>query len=125
MRLANRRTQIIPLEATVPLLAISVWKSELGGCRLIIMIDNQSAIGALKKGRSKSSDIQSVITATVDQLDALHIRPEVFWVPSNLNIADIPSRGHSLTNLYPDIFHSRSEVNVSRAVQNFYNNHGW
>ena len=118
--LSERHTQIIPLETCAVAIAIRVWRSELGGCRLIAFVDNQSALGALKKGRSAQDDIQRLVDATVEDLESLHSRPAFLWVPSCLNPADFPSRGLSPFELMPDLFQSNSEVDASRAILSMY-----
>ena len=39
-------------EAMAPLAAVRIWRSHIAGRRVVFMIDNQSALGALRKGRS-------------------------------------------------------------------------
>ena len=118
--LEPRDTQIIPLEALAQLVALRVWHSELGGCKLLMFIDNQSALGAIRKGRSDKEDIHQIVTHLVDLMDSLHVRPVFLWVPSPLNIAGFPSRGASLIETIPNIFSERSEVDCTRVIRRLY-----
>ena len=103
MPFIERRTQIIPLEGLAVWISIQVWKSGLACTKLILFVDNQSILGALKKGRSKASDIHNIVQNITDALEDIHCRPFFFWVPSSLNVADIPSRGKSPSTILPRV----------------------
>ena len=62
LSLKERKTQIIPIEALAAYLTLLVFKSEIGGSRMLFLIDKVSALGALRKGRSKSPDIHRLAT---------------------------------------------------------------
>ncbi|CAN8063815.1 unnamed protein product [Agarophyton chilense] len=62
------------------------------GKRLIIFIDNQALIGALKKGRSSVYSFNRICRRVAALLLAGNMRLEAFYVPSVNNPADEPSR---------------------------------
>ena len=95
-RLLRRRlTQIHLLEAIAVWVALASLR-RLGECkRVVFFIDNQSALGALKKGRSSVSDLNAVVGLVHRELRRLGIEATFLRVPSKLNIADWPSRGRS------------------------------
>ena len=124
LRLRDRETQIIPLEVIAALVATYAFKNELGGCSLIAFIDNQSGLGALKKGRSHASDVHALVQDCLDSLENLHAKPQWLWVPSCLNVADYPSRGIDPALVFPHIFKQALRVDVSRHVRDLYVKHG-
>ena len=114
--LVDRKTQIIPLESLVVLASVKLWRSELAGARLLLFIDNQSSLGALKKGRSRAPDLSRIVEAILDLLDEISCQIIPLWVPSCLNIADFPSRGESLIDLLPQSV----EVQATKSVDSIY-----
>jgi ribonuclease HI/cell division protein ZapA (FtsZ GTPase activity inhibitor) len=92
-RFQSRRTQIVPLEALAVIAAVITWTHLLRGQRVIIMVDNVSVVGALRKGSSRKRDINLIIGAIHMHALAHDIDLFVHWVPSRYNIADLPSRG--------------------------------
>ena len=92
-QLLDRRTQIVPLEALAVVAALLTWSSLLRHQRVIIMVDNVSVVGALRKGSSTKRDINLIVGTTHMLLADLDIDLFVHWVPSKYNVADLPSRG--------------------------------
>ena len=91
--LIKRTTQIIPLEAMAVLIAILTFKKDIGQSELLVMIDNTSVLGAARKGRSSANDVHKIITKISDLCLDFGITKHLFWVPSAMNMADLPSRG--------------------------------
>ena len=89
----KRATQIIPLEAMAVLIAIFTFKKYIGQSELLVMIDNSSVLGAARKGRSSANDVHKIITKISDLCLEFGITKHLFWVPSAMNMADLPSRG--------------------------------
>ena len=87
-----RKTQIIPLEALAVLSAIMKFGNMIVGGRILVFVDNQSVLGALRKGSSPSQDLLRIVGAVWDEANRLNIQAIFLWVPSALNIADFPSR---------------------------------
>ena len=114
--LVDRKTQIIPFESLAVLASIKLWRSELAGARLVIFIDNQSSLGALRKGRSRAPDLSRIVEEILDILDEISCQIIPLWVPSCLNIADFPSRGESLGDLLPNSV----EVQATKSVDSIY-----
>ena len=92
-RLEPRLTQINAFELFTVLLALALWPERLAERRVIWLVDNTVALGAMKKGTSSASDLASIAHAIWRRLRSLRVAPHVFWVPSKLNLADAPSRG--------------------------------
>ena len=91
--LRERKTQIIAYEALAVRAGIERFCNDYSNRRVVVFIDNLSVKGALSKGRCKSEDIHHVIEQIIDYASSKNIRLYLYWVPSSLNIADIPSRG--------------------------------
>ena len=92
-KLSPRKTQIVPYEAIAVKQALSKFSHLLLGRRLLIFVDNQSVLGCLRKGRSRKLDVHNIITDVLSILGTCQIEAVSHWVPSSLNIADVPSRG--------------------------------
>lgn len=82
------------LEAEAALLAFRHMYSTtlLRGQRVLSLIDNTSALGAVAKGRSSSYRLNKVCRKIAGVLLNAHLTPLCHWVPSSLNLADTPSR---------------------------------
>ena len=63
------------------------------GCRHLFLVDNMSLCLAVTKGRSSSPDLVHVCRKIACLPLATNIRVCTRWIPSELNIADGPSRG--------------------------------
>ena len=92
-KLSPRKTQIVPYEAIAVKQALSKFSHLLLSRKLIMFVDNQSVLGCLRKGRSRKLDVHHIITDILSILGTCQIEAVPHWVPSALNIADIPSRG--------------------------------
>jgi hypothetical protein len=91
--LAPRKTQIFVYETLMVLAAFHVFVRQLQGRRVLVFIDNTSALGAIKKGSSSSTDVHALVGLLWLRLAAQRIWAVFRWVPSKLNLADPPSRG--------------------------------
>ena len=91
--LTPRKTQINPLEVVGVLLGLWTFAAHMEGRRLVVLIDNQAALGAVRKGRSSVPDINSLVFACRGLARGCSDDPVFIWVPSELNWADAPSRG--------------------------------
>ena len=58
-----------------------------------MFIDNTVALQVLRKGRSGKADLNSWAARLTRLLRGGGVAAEFYWVPSKLNIADLPSRG--------------------------------
>ena len=93
---------IFLLEAAVPYLALRVWHDLLQGRRVLLFIDNQTFLGALRKGRSTRSPPLNHVVHAIRRLEfRLGLSVTLFWVPSRFNIADPASRGATPPGLPP------------------------
>ena len=91
--LRSRATQIFPFEVIAVAAAVSQWKRQLQGHRVVIFVDNRGALGALRKGASTQDDVGRILLMAWSNFIAAGILPIFLWVPSALNCADPPSRG--------------------------------
>ncbi len=91
--LLPRKTQIHALEMLALVGALFANKERLHRRRLLAFVDNQTAIGVIRKGSSKARDLAAL--SEVAHRLASECSCELFiqWVPSSLNFADPPSRG--------------------------------
>ena len=91
--LAQRKTQIVAFELVVPGAAVWSWGVRLAGCRIVFYIDNDSALGILRCGRSRKPDLNQIAFVTWELLHRWGIWPVFMRVPSEDNCADPVSRG--------------------------------
>ena len=91
--LADRATQINPMEICGVILGLWMFGREIRGRRLLVVIDNQAALGAIKKGRSPVPDFSELVFYTRFVCADHSVEPSFMWVPSELNWSDAPSRG--------------------------------
>jgi len=91
--LQPRKVQIIPYESIAARESLHRWKTIAAGKDVIMFIDNHSIYHALRKGRSKAPDINLIVRDILDIAAKHDIRIFPYWVPSSLNISDLPSRG--------------------------------
>ena len=89
--LADRTTQINPLEVCGVILGFWTFKNEIRGRRVMVFIDNQAALGAIKKGRSPVPDFNELVFFARGICNSCETDPTFSWVPSELNWADAPS----------------------------------
>ena len=62
------------------------------GKRLVIFVDNQTLLGALKKGRSSKKSLNKICRKVAALVGASNCKLELFYIKSELNPADKPSR---------------------------------
>ena len=62
-------------------------------CRLLLQTDSAVAVGACRKGRSSRFGLLRQCRRLAAVTLAFQISPEVQWIPTELNMADHPSRG--------------------------------
>ena len=91
--LHHRATQIFPFEVIAIWAALQVFRGHLQGRRLLLFIDNQSALAVTSKGTSTATDVQAIVSCMWDLIDSLNIQAAFRYVPSKLNLSDPPSRG--------------------------------
>ena len=95
---SHRMTYIIQLELLAVTVALKLFCHSLTGAAVKFFIDNRSVLGSLRKGRSKVEDLNSLVLMTIDK--TVHIDQCLFsWIPSKLNVADLPSRGQLITDI--------------------------
>ena len=95
-QLAPRKTQIIAYEMLAALQGLSRFCQDFANRDVILFIDNMSAKGSIRKGKCKKDDLQAIVDDVILLAQRHSIRIHPFWVPSSLNISDIPSRGDAL-----------------------------
>ena len=94
--LKDRKTQIVPYETIAITVAAKKFKRFLLSRDVILLVDNQTVLSCVKKGKSRVSDIHDLIHETLSVFEACRSRIYAFWVPSALNISDLPSRGEEV-----------------------------
>ena len=95
---SHRMTYIIQLELLAVTVALKLFCHSLTGAAVKFFIDNRSVLGSLRKGRSKVEDLNTLVLMTIDK--TVHIDQCLFsWIPSKLNLADLPSRGQLVTDI--------------------------
>ena len=102
--LAERKTQIIPLELIAAAGLLITFGEKLRGSEVVFFIDNQSVCACLCKGASRSRDIQHLSTAWHILCQHLQCGIWIEWVPSEANPADILSRQHRSEEPVLDLF---------------------
>ena len=94
--LLPRKTQIHAYEMLGALAALQTLGPRLRQRRLLLFIDNQSALGILRKGScSSAADLTAIATFFNSECRRLHCDAHLFWIPSRLSPADPRSRGSS------------------------------
>ena len=90
----HRGCPIFLLEAVVPIVCFRAFGPFLRGQRLLLFIDNSTALFALRKGRSKLSLPLNELCFNFWRIARqLELEVVVAWVPTRFNVADDPSRG--------------------------------
>ena len=84
--------QIMALEMLSIALGISSFSDILKGRRIVIWSDNTGAQAATSTGRAKSFDHACIAHCIWTELAQLHVEVHVARVPTDSNIADLPSR---------------------------------
>ena len=91
--LNGRRTQIFPYEVMAVWVAIRQFIDQMSGRVVLFFVDNTSALASIAKGSTRCGDVQPIIADIWDTLVAGHVWSHWKWVPSKLNLSDLPSRG--------------------------------
>ena len=91
--LADRAIQINPMGICGVILGLWTFGREIRGRRFLVFINNQAALGAIKKGRSPVPDFNELVFYTRFVCADHSVEPSFMWVPSELNWSDAPSRG--------------------------------
>ena len=87
---------IFLLEAAVPLLCLRLFGPFLRGQRLLVFVDNSTALFALRKGRSRlSPPLNEMCFSFWASARAALLEVTLVWVPTRFNVADDPSRGEA------------------------------
>ena len=89
----QRKTQINLLEVCGVILGLWTFSARVRHRRLVVFVDNQAALGAIRKGRSPVADLNVLVSVSRELLTGCSSEPIFLWVPSELNWADAPSRG--------------------------------
>ena len=90
----GKKTYIGQLEALAPTALLHTMpEAILKGRKAIMWVDNLAAKYGLQKGYSKVADSGRIINAFRLKQAALGMRVWFEWIPSEQNIADLPSRG--------------------------------
>ena len=104
----GKKTYIGQLEALAPTALLHTMpEAILKGRKAMMWVDNLAAKYGLQKGYSKVADSGRIINAFRLKQAALGMRVWFEWIPSEQNIADLPSRGKAC-ELY-QIFDAVSE----------------
>ena len=98
---AGRWTQaehnnVLELRTVVAVLRHLSRASQAWGHRVLLFTDSLVSLGALQKGRSSSKDILHLCRVGAIIQMVCRIRGYFRWVPSELNLADGPSRGEGI-----------------------------
>ena len=81
------------MEAVVPIVCFRLFGPALRGQRLILFIDNSTALFALRKGRSRTSQpFYELCFSFWSLARGLGLELTIAWVPTRFNVADDPSR---------------------------------
>ena len=116
--LAFRRTQILAYETLTVWAALSAFRRLLSGRVLLLFIDNKSSLSGIRKGSSSKADIHAIISLIWSVISIHGMSAHLRWVPSKLNLSDLPSRGKApicgsrvpLTLSWLPVLNSLSEV---------------
>ena len=85
-------SQITGLEILAVALGLCTWESSLQGRDLIVFSDNTAAEAILKKGCASACDHRALAHVFWSVIGALDMRVLIERVPTEVNIADLPSR---------------------------------
>lgn len=87
------KTQIYLLEVLAVGVALRVWRRRLRERSVVVFVDNTAALASLQKGRSRQPEVHGLGIRIWDDLcDTISVSNIKFlWVPSKLNLADLPS----------------------------------
>ena len=91
--LQKRKTQIAAFELVCPAAAAASWEATVRSQRVIFYIDNDSALGIVRKGSSRKADLNRIAFYSHELFHDLHIFPIFLMVASEYNCSDPVSRG--------------------------------
>ena len=94
-----RANQISMVELIAPIVAFHRWKDVLEGRKTLVLIDNESAEGALVKGYSSKEDACEALSHF--WLEVADVRGFIYIerIPTDANPADLPSRPNKCDGL--------------------------
>ncbi len=72
--------------------SVFTFSDELKGVKVLMFVDNVPAACALSQGISKQEDLQCLSSLFHSLCAGYHVKFWIEWVPSEANIADVPSR---------------------------------
>ena len=92
---ADSSQPITYAESLAALVAKMLWGQFLVSTYPVIAVDNVGAQNSLSRYSSRSKELSAIIRAHVIQDALLGIKCWITWVPSESNVADLPSRMNS------------------------------
>jgi hypothetical protein len=90
--LQPRETQVGPFELVAAIAGVERAMESFPDCEIILFIDNQSALGVVGNGSSPVPDMCALVQGLWFACAAKGVFLVTFWVPSELNLADWPTR---------------------------------
>ncbi len=94
------RHNISPAEVRAVTLGIQAFATQLQqklrGGKLLVLVDNTSAVASITKGRSTSEAMNAEVRRMTDLLHIVDLEVSVQWVPTAYNLADGPSRAKAI-----------------------------
>jgi hypothetical protein len=88
----NLKTYITQGELLAPIAALYSAPHRFAGRKVIMFVDNSSALSAIINGYSGKPDLARMVNMFHIATTALCIQIWGEWVPSDANVADIPTR---------------------------------
>ena len=88
-----RTTQISMIEMLAPIVAVETFAHLIQGKKIVMLIDSESALGALVKGYSAREDLCELTSVFWEQVSDLEGLVFLDRVSTDANISDGPSRG--------------------------------
>ena len=90
--LTYRKTQVTSFELFAAVAAIYTWRDKLCQRPVGVFLDNDAALGMLRKGACPKKDLHRFVQMARKPLAELHIEVFFYRVPSDSNCAGPPSR---------------------------------
>ena len=87
-----RKTQVTAYELMAVLAAVFTFQAQLSGRPVVVFIDDDAALGMVRKGASKKPDLNRFVHDAWFLFRRIHIEVSFYRVPSLSNCADPPSR---------------------------------
>ncbi|CAD7974401.1 unnamed protein product [Amoebophrya sp. A25] len=104
------------LEGCAAVVALWVWSDLLAGSRVDCFIDNCCAEGLLIRMNSGRSHLAALAFEFWKHASRFHISPQIFRVPSAVNIADLPTKVGFLYESFKISFDAQ-EVQLSEEIK--------